>query len=215
MAHKQECPDESVWRSARPASIRERMDSLVPRRFRRGVFRGYVEELKHQGTFDAVRAGASPALVAALDDPLGLPSWIDHSLIEEALKGVFRLGGRNAVRDLGHSVMQRRFGTVLEPIVHVALRLFHGGPAALYARANLMLAVSTQGIAMEWVASGPTSGTMHIRCGEPMPELGCISWEGALACGLELANARGLVAEGRRSADGKSCEVDVSWERSR
>lgn len=170
-----------------------------------------MEELKRQGIFSAVRDGSSPGLIAALDDPFHLPSWIDHTLIEEALKGVFRLGGRNAVRDLSYNAIHRRFGTILEPIVHVALRVMGGGPAAMYARANLMLSVSTQGIAMKWIPSGPTSGTMRIRCDEPMPELGCISWEGPMACVLDLANAAGVVSEGRRAADGKSCEIDVSW----
>jgi hypothetical protein len=75
-----------------------------------------------------------------------------------------------------------------------------------------MASVSTRGLEIKWVETGSSSGTIHIRASEPTPDLAWAAWEGIFVYGLEVARAKGTVARARTAPDGKSCEVDVSWE---
>ncbi len=51
-----------------------------------------------------------------------------------------------------------------------------------------------------------------MRCDEPVKELSWVAWEGVCRWVCELAGTRGTVAPARPAADGRSCEIDVSWE---
>lgn len=182
-----------------------------PRSFKRSVFTSYLDELRSAGLLGEVRARASTELRALLDAPRKAEPWMGPLPLDEINTAVAALGGREAVRRLGFQVMKRGFTTVMEPIIHVSLTLLGASPASLFSRAQLMLAVTSRGVQMEWVANGPASGTMHVVCGELVPPSSWAAWEGCLLYGLELAGSSGTVGEARPAADGHSCEIDVSW----
>lgn len=181
------------------------------RSFKRSVFSSYVNELRRTGLFDEVRAAASPQLAALLDNPRSAPPWIDPPPIEELTAAVHARRGREGVRDLGYQVMKNGFTAIFEPIIHLSLTLLGTSPASLLSRAPLMLSITSRGVEMNWLPTGPSGGTMEVRCAERVPAINWIPWEGTLAYALELAGFPGTVGESRPAADGHSCEIDVSW----
>jgi hypothetical protein len=182
------------------------------RSFKRSLFTSYVTELRRTGLFEQVRTGAPPAVGALLDDPRGAPLWLEPEAFDFVNAQVYALRRREGLRDLGYQVMKHGFTRIVEPIVQVSLNVFGGTPDSVFARANLMLSIVSQGVHMTWVPTGPLRGTMQIRCEMKVPDITWVPWEGTLAYGLELAGARGVVKPARIAADGQSCEVDVSWD---
>lgn len=181
------------------------------RKYKRAIFIGYVAELKQMGIFEAVRAAASPELAALLDDPRRAPSWLEPGPLDEVIAAVGRLRGRNACRELGFNVMKHGFTSVLEPIIHLSLSVIGGGPGSLYSRAQMMVSVTTRGIEMKWKPTAPTSGTVRISSVDVMQDFAWAAWEGTLVYGLELAGVDGTVAPARCEPGGKSCDVDIAW----
>jgi hypothetical protein len=103
------------------SAVEKRMVELGPRRYTRTVLRGYVAELHRLGIFDAACARAPPEILPLLENPGRAPSWLGPEAIDEVLKAVDTLRGREAVRELGyHLVKHRGLASVLEPFVHLA-----------------------------------------------------------------------------------------------
>lgn len=183
---------------------------MAGRRLKSSVFRSYVKELERIGALAEVRAGASPTLAALLDEPRAVSGWMDPAPFEEITALLLKLRGREAVRTLGYQVMKTGFTAVFEPVFHVALALA-GGAGSLFSRAEMLASIVSDGVEMRWAPSGPNGGTMRLRCAEPLPPASWIPWEGCYVYGLEVAKTEGKVSEARPSADGRTCEIDVSW----
>jgi hypothetical protein len=189
------------------------MDPLGPRRYTRTVLRGYVAELHRLGILDAACARAPPEILPLLENPGRAPSWLGPEAIDEVLKAVDTLRGREAVRELGyHLVKHRGLASVLEPFVHLSLILTGGSPGSLFSRLPVMASLGSRGLEVKWASTGPASGTIHIRCDGPVQDLVWAAWEGMFTYVLELGRRQGTVARARVAPDEKSCEVDVSWE---
>ena len=188
------------------------MHGLKPRQFSRSVFRAHVDELHRTGLFPAVRKAASPGLGAFLDTPGNAPAWLGGPPFDELNAVVYRLYGRSGLRALLSGSMHRGIAQILEPIFQFSLTFLGGGPGSIFGRAGTLLAVNTRGVEMTWAPAGPASGTMRVQCGEEVPPVSWIAWEGVFEYVLQLAGATGTVAEARPAADGCSCEIDVSWE---
>ena len=177
------------------------------------MLRGYVAELGRLGILDQARAQASPEVLPLLEKPERAPSWIGSEAIDEMLLVVGALRGRETAREIGyHMAKDHGFAAALAPVIHVALSIMGGDPGALFSRLPIMTSLSTKGLEVSWVATAPSSGTVRIRASDPTPDLAWAAWEGIFVYGLELASAEGTVARARTAPDGKSCEVDVSWE---
>jgi hypothetical protein len=184
--------------------------------YRGSILRGYVAEVRRMGIFDELRARSSPALELLLNDPHGFPHWVESGPLHELISTVGELRGREGVRQLGYGTTKHGgFTSVLEPIIHLSLRMLGGGPSSLLSRSQLMASVISRGVEMKWVPTSPTSGTMKMRCEAPMNDLSWAVWEGSILYGVELAGAMGTVEPARRGDDGKSCEIDVRWDGAR
>jgi hypothetical protein len=189
------------------------MDPLGPRKYTRSVLRSYIAELRRLGILDEARARASPEVLPLLDKAGRAPSWIGPEAIDEVLALVGTLRGRDAVREFSYQTMKGGgFLSMLEPLIHLSLSMLGASPASLFSRAGTMVSVVMHGIEMKWTPGTEASGTMRMRCEEPVPELTWAAWEGVLLWAFDLSGTPGTVAAARPSPDGGSCEVDVSWE---
>ena len=74
-----------------------------------------------------------------------------------------------------------------------------------------MASVMSQGLEFTWVGSGPGSGTMRIRSANAVPDVAWAAWEGCLLEAFDLTGAQGTVGPARPAADGRGCEIPVSW----
>jgi len=189
------------------------MENIGPRSYGRSVLRGYLTELRRAELYDQVRARASGELATCMDDPRGVPAWLGPATLDELLAIVGGLRGRDAVGELSYHTMKRGgFKSVLEPIIHLSLSVLGVSPGSLFSRAETMVSVVMRGIEMKWTPGGRASGTMRMRCETPVPEMSWAAWEGVFRWACELAGNRGTVSHARPAPDGRSCEVDVSWE---
>jgi hypothetical protein len=187
------------------------MDPLGPRAFSRSVLRSHIDELRRGGLFDATRAEVSPKVRALLEDPRDAPAWLDGECFDELNAAVFKLRGRDGLRDLLAHVMRGGLAKVLEPIIQLSLKFFGGTPAALFSRAEALLSVNTRNIKMKWTPTSPAGGVVSVFCGETVPPVSWIAWEGIFLYVLTLAGATGRIGEARPLPDGQSCEIDVAW----
>jgi hypothetical protein len=185
--------------------------TTTPRSFSRSVLRSHVEELHRSGRFAGVRAGASESLVALLDHPRDAQAWMDAAPFDELNAVVHGLHGRAGLRELLQHVMKSGFAKVLEPIIQLALTVFGATPASILGRSDTLLAVNTRGVWMKWASASATSGTVRVYCDDNVPPISWIAWEGILTHVVELAGASGTIGEARAAADGRSCEIDMSW----
>jgi hypothetical protein len=183
----------------------------TPRQYTRSVWCSHVQELRRSGRLAEVRAAASDRLVPLLDRPREVPNWMDGVAFDELNAVVYGLHGREGLRELLQQVMKSGLAKVLEPIIQLALTFFGATPAAILDRADSLLAVNARGVRMKWTRATSTSGTVQVCCGEVIPPISWIAWEGIFIHVVELAGVRGTVGEARASADGLSCEIDVSW----
>jgi hypothetical protein len=183
----------------------------TPRQYTRSVWCSHVQELRRSGRLAEVRAAASERLVPLLDQPREAPKWMDGLAFDELNAVVYGLRGREGLRELLQQVMKSGLAKVLEPIIQLALAVFGGTPAAILSRADSLLAVNSRGVRMKWMTSTFTSGIVQVSCGEVIPPISWIAWEGIFIHVVELAGVSGAVGEARASADGLSCEIDVSW----
>lgn len=186
---------------------------LGPRQFNRSVLRAHVDSLRRSGLFEEVRADVSPGVAILLDHPGKAPAWLGGGCFDELNAAIHRRRARAGLRDfLGH-VMQTSLAGTLEPIIRFVLGFLGQGPAAIFGRTDLMLSTNTRNIEMHWKATSRKSGVITVVCGEPVPEVSWIAWEGTFAWVLALTGATGSVGEARPSADARCCEIDVRWER--
>jgi hypothetical protein len=189
------------------------MENVGPRSYSRSVLRGYVTELRRAGLYDQVRARASAELATCMEDPHGVPAWLGPATLDELLGIVGGLRGRDGVGALSYDTMKGGgFKSVLEPIIQLSLATLGASPGSLFSRAETMVSVVMRGIELKWTPGGKSSGTVRMRCETPVPELSWAAWEGVCLWTCELAGTRGAVAAARPAPDGRSCEVDVSWE---
>jgi hypothetical protein len=188
------------------------MEPLGPRAYSRSLLRTYLGVLRELALFDPIRARASPALGALMDQPVRAPAWLDPPPFDELIAAVGRQAGREGCRDFGYRVMKAGgYVSVLEPILHFSLKVLGGNAGTLLAKAHLMSAVVTRGIEMKWVPSGFRAGAMRMRCDDAMQDFAWAGWEGSFLFGCELAGAQAQITPARCAPDGRSCEIDVQW----
>lgn len=187
------------------------MNPSGPRSFSRSVFDAHVVDLRRTGLFDGVRAIASDGMKALLDNPRSAAPWVGGPVFDELNELVFRLGGRAALRDLVCNAVHSGLVKVLEPLIQLSLKFLGGTPASLFSRADLLVAVNSRNVRMRWTPTSPVSGVMQVLCGEQVPPVTWIAWEGVFKSMLELAGATGTIGEARAAPDGRGCEIDLSW----
>jgi hypothetical protein len=180
--------------------------------YSKSILRGFIAELHHLGVFEEIKARASPELLPLLIDPGSAPSWQAVAPLDEINTVLGALLGRGAVRDLGYRTLKEGgLASVLEPIIHLTIAVMGSNPGSLFARMQLMASVISRGLELGWRPVGSTAGVITIRCDERVPEMSWGPWEGALRYPYDLTGYHGEVAQARPAADGRSCEIDVSW----
>ncbi|HUJ28428.1 MAG TPA: hypothetical protein VLW85_20545 [Myxococcales bacterium] len=185
---------------------------MGPRQFNRSVLRAHIDELRWRNELDAVRSRVSPAVAALLDNPRSAPAWLGGEAFDEINAAIYALHGREGLRGFLFSVMQTGLIKVLEPVIQFALNFLGSGPPAVFGRSDMMLAVNTRNVEMRWKQTSDFSGEVTVLCGEAVPPITWIAWEGVFGYILHLAAVKGTVAEAVPGADGHSARIDLRWE---
>ena len=178
------------------------------RRISRGVVRAYLSELSERGLLSCVRTRVSAATQSVID---ASPRWIDGMMVEELLAAVDSAAGREVVRDLGRRAMRESVGPVLQPLIGFVLSFRTPDPGALFARADGMAAIVSEGTRLSWKRTGPREGTLTASCAGPVCDAWWAAWEGALSHAFVITGISGEISPARVAFDGRSAEIDTRW----
>jgi hypothetical protein len=170
-----------------------------------------VKDLERQGLLGQIRSSLSDATRQAIDSGNAAPRWIDGSVFDDLLCRLVSSAGREAAFGLGHRAMHGgAVGVALQPLISFVLSHW-ADPAALFARANGMAAIVSQGTLVSWTPKGERRGTLRLQCEEPVPDASWAAWEGALSYAFDLTGTSGAIGPTRILDAGKSCEAEVTW----
>ncbi len=182
------------------------------RLFSRTILRSYARQLDSRARLDDIISAASPELSSFLRDLDAAPAWISAAVFGELLQEVERRHGRSAVRELGIDLMKSSgLAQVLTPIIRFSLEFEGNTPAALFANIEGMASVVSRGLTFRWIPGHGPTGTISLRCEEPIAEVCWAPWEGAFSYAFDLTGTSGTVARARPDDDGCGCEIAVAW----
>ena len=177
------------------------------------MVRGLNAEIRRLELETQVRARLSPASGVVLDTSAHrLKAWYPASVSDEFLDAVKDLRSRDTVRTMGHEVMKNGIGLVLAPLLDLWLQFAEVGPAALLSRVHIAAPLVLRGMGFEWVPGDARRGVMILRCEDCMRDSTWALWEGVLHYAFDLTHVKGTVSPARPAGDGRSAEIDVSWE---
>jgi hypothetical protein len=143
------------------------MDSTVSSPRERGylgsAFRLTLDLIDEKGWREAIRANAPPETARMMDNPPGPLSWIPAARLEDLEELIARQGGRDAAVELGLEAGRKLGGSVVKPVIKLALTLFGAAPDSLYAHLDRFYSMATRGLHFAWRSTERKSGVVEAR----------------------------------------------------
>jgi hypothetical protein len=131
-------------------------------RLKASALRGFAGEARALEIYDQVAARVHPSTRALMGSPPPASVWIDASITEDVLRAVEAVRGRAALRDFSRRGLLASTAPLLRPMVEPLLRLFGTSPATLFARAELLTATTSRGVAFAYAPGGARAGAMVV-----------------------------------------------------
>jgi hypothetical protein len=175
-----------------------------------------IDFIEQKGLTAAVRADASSAARAALDNPPDKLGWYASTVLDELETLLLKHGGREACVDLGHYAAVSLGGGIVEPVLSFALQIFGSTPQTIFTNLNRFYSIVTRGLHYEFQPVSARSGIIVLTAdgANPPPALFDVC-RGNLTYLLDLAGVTGTIDPHEvRSADPKRTIVSfaVCWE---
>jgi hypothetical protein len=206
------------------STVAPRAGFVGTRRAAEGTPRGYIglsvrcgiDFIEQKGLTAKVRADASPAARAALDNPPAKLGWQDATVLDELETLLLTHGGRQACVDLGHYAAVSLGGGIVKPVLSFALQIFGTTPQTIFSNLDRFYSIVTRGLHYEFQHVSDKSGTLILTADGPNPPPALFDvCRGNLVYLLDLAGVTGTVDPYHlRSADSASTVVSfaVNWE---
>jgi len=158
------------------------------------AFRLTLDMIDEKGWRAAIRAQAPPETARMMDDPPGALSWIAAARLEDLEELIARHGGREAAVELGIRAGRNLGGSVVKPVIKLALTLFGATPDSLYANLDRLYSMVTRGLHFAWRDGQRKSGVIEAQFDGPgIRESLFDVTRGNLKYMLEACNASGDV----------------------
>jgi len=127
------------------------------------AFRLTLDLIDRKGWREAIRAEA-PAETAKMMDKLPSPlSWIPAERLEDLEELVARHGGREAAVELGLTAARNLGGSIVKPVIKLALTLFGATPDSLYGNLDRLYSMVTRGLHFAWRDPERKSGVIEAQ----------------------------------------------------
>jgi hypothetical protein len=143
------------------------MDSTVSSPRERGylgsAFRLTLDLIDEKGWREAIRAKAPPETARMMDNPPGPLSWIAAARLEDLEELIARQGGRDAAVELGLEAGRKLGGSIVKPVIKLALTLFGASPDSLYGNLDRLYSMVTRGLHFAWRSTERKSGVVEAR----------------------------------------------------
>jgi hypothetical protein len=121
-----------------------------PRGYLGSAFRLTLDLIDRKGWRDAIRREAPPETARLMDKPPGPLSWIAAERLEDLEELVARHGGREAAFELGLTAARNLGGSIIKPVIKLALLLFGATPDTLYGNLDRLYSLVTRGVHFVW-----------------------------------------------------------------
>lgn len=143
------------------------MDGTVSSPRERGylgsAFRLTLNLIDEKGWRDVIRAKAPPDTARMMDNPPGTLSWIPAARLEDLEELIARQGGRDAAVELGLWAGRKLGGSMVKPVIKLALTLFGAAPGSLYGNLDRLYSMVTRGLHFAWRSDERKSGIVEAR----------------------------------------------------
>jgi hypothetical protein len=174
------------------------MESSTASPDRRGylgsAFRLTLELIDRKGWRDAIRAEAPAETAKLMDKPPGPLSWIPAERLEDLEELVARHGGRDAAVELGLTAARNLGGSIVRPVIKLALLLFGATPDTLFGNLDRLYSMVTRGVHFIWRDAERKSGVIEAEFeGGGVRESLFDVTRGNLQYALEVCGASGAV----------------------
>ena len=131
------------------------------------AFRLTLNMIDEKGWRAAIRAEAPPETARMMDDLPGALSWIAAARLEDLEELVARHGGREAAVELGILAGRNLGGSIIKPVIKLALTLFGATPDSLYANLDRLYSMVTRGLHFSWREGQRKSGIIEAQFDGP------------------------------------------------
>ena len=131
------------------------------------AFRLTLDMIDEKGWRAAIRAEAPPETARMMDDLPGALSWIPAARLEDLEELVARHGGREAAVELGILAGRNLGGSIVKPVIKLALTLFGATPDSLYANLDRLYSMVTRGLHFSWREAQRKSGVIEAQFDGP------------------------------------------------
>ena len=127
------------------------------------AFRLTLDLIDRKGWREAIRAEASPDTAKLMDKPPAPLSWIPAERLEDLEELVARHGGREAAVELGLTAARNLGGSIIKPVIKLALLHFGATPASMYGNLDRFYSMATRGLHFVWRDAEPNSGVIEAQ----------------------------------------------------
>jgi hypothetical protein len=127
------------------------------------AFRLTLDLIDRKGWREVIRAEAPPETAKLMEKPPPPLSWIPAERLEDLEELVARHGGREAAVELGLTAARNLGGSIVKPVIKLALTLFGATPDSLYGNLDRLYSMVTRGLHFAWRDAERKSGVIEAQ----------------------------------------------------
>lgn len=157
-------------------------------------FKSAVEFIQQRGLSKQVLADCSPETAKLVEKPPVILTWMDAKPLDELETLIARHAGRQACVDLGLEAARKLGGTMVQPVLRLAMTLFGQTPATLLANLDRFYPLVTSGLHFDYEPVSDGEGVVKMTCDGPgVPPAMFDVTRGNLMYMIELCQRQGAV----------------------
>jgi len=159
-------------------------------------FKSAVEFMQQRGLAKQVLAECSPQTAKLVEKPPVVLTWMDAKPLDELETLIAKHAGRQACVDLGLEAARKLGGTMVQPVLRLAMTLFGQTPATLLANLDRFYPLVTSGLHFDYEPVSDAEGVVAMTCDGPdVPPAMFDVTRGNLMYMIELCQRQGTVDE--------------------
>jgi hypothetical protein len=190
--------------------------AVEPREYLGAVYKTTVEFLRARGVLEQVKAQLSQATVRALEKPAFALAFQSGAALDEIVAVVDTLpNGRELNFALGNETSRGLAGSIIAPVLKMALSLFGNTPASIFRNLDRFFAVAARGMDFAYEEVSANEGVVIARAsGQRVPRGILDVTRGNLVTVFELCSTTGTVGEAEEvvaSPTSTQVRIPVRW----
>ncbi len=170
--------------------------------------------LSERQLLDDVKARLTPSSRKVLEKPPFALSWQPSAPLEEIEKLLYARSP-DLVVELGHAAGRQLSGTLVAPVLKMALSMFGQTPATMFGHLDRFFSMAVRGFGFQYEPSGASAGVVQVRIeGGPVHRSLFEQVRGNLMTVYDLCKVKGTVGLAevlRHDETGAEIRMAVSW----